>query len=230
MSHRHASSSSRPRSPALRKRGEINRAVEAGEAVTNGLIVSARSHAARTLTVAGLLATTSAGCTAEYVLRTEHLAAASSLTAQGTPPDRIAVLAAEPNEEPRFLRYNRLKIPPPVPGRSTVRLRTTDSHAQRVAGTTLFVIGLAHLAGLAAHIGYEVVSARSCLPPTCLNEDFSLIFTGPILGTLGFSMLIPGIALMGTGFGAARDVKAGRADFTYLGDPLQIQRQRPPEP
>lgn len=185
-----------------------------------------RRRAAGAVAVAGLLAAASAGCSEEYMLRADHLAAARTLSETGTSPQRIAILATAPAGEPRFLRYQRLPLLAVAPGQAA-RVRMADSHAQRVAGTTLFVIGLAHLAGLAAHIGFEVVSARSCAAsPTCYGEDFSLIFTGPILGTLGFSMLIPGIVLMAQGYGAPRDVKAGRADFTYVGDPSL----RPPGP
>ena len=184
--------------------------------------MSARRRTVGAIAVAGLLAAAHAGCSAEYVLQTKHLDEASSLTGRGMAPDHIAIQAAEPHEKPRFLRYQRLPLLSDVPGQATVRVRMADSHAQRVAGTTLFVFGLVHLVALAAHIGGEAAAAHSCAAnPSCLNEDFSLIITGPILGTIGFSLLIPGIALMARGYGAPRDVPAGRADFTYVGDPVQ---------
>ena len=84
-------------------------------------------------------------------------------------------------------------------------------------GTTLFAIGLVHLVALAGQIAGTAASSASCAKdPYCMNEDWSLLISGPILGTVGLSLTIPGISLMVSGYGFPRDVQPGRPDLTYV--------------
>lgn len=169
--------------------------------------------------VAALLGMAATGCMQTYYIRSGHWLAAEDARARGIDAKNIAVPAQEPSGKPRALRLHRL--PPPValltPGLGQVRV--SDGKAQRAAGTTLFVLGLAHWIVIAGQIGAAATSHLRCTYP-CMNEGYSLLFTGPILGTAGLSLLIPGITLMAKGFGAPTDIAPGRPGILYVGESL----------
>lgn len=178
----------------------------------------AQGRSISVLVVTGLLSAEISGCSEQYTVRTEYLAAAHALSQQTVPPERIAVLAAAPHGEQLYLRYSKLTPGSAPSAGGTSKVLASESAGQRRTGTVLFVLGLLHLAGLAAHIGYEVVSARNCLAtPGCIDEDFSPLITGPVLGVPGFALLVTGIGLMAKGYGSPSDVSSGRTDFSYLG-------------
>ena len=171
-----------------------------------------------TVGLAAVSVMASGGCSEEYLLRADHLAMARNEIAAGAPPERLVVAAKDSTSRETLLRYSRLPELPLVSGDQTVvKVRSKDSRAQRIAGTTLFTIGLAHLVALAGHgLGF-LASARSCsATPGCINEDFSLLISGPVLGSIGLSLLVPGIALMSTGYGSPRDAQPGRSDLIYI--------------
>ena len=64
--------------------------------------------------------------------------------------------------------------------------------------------------------GTYASSARCAKDPYCMNEDWSLLISGPILGTVGLSLTIPGISLMVSGYGFPRDAQPGRPDLRYV--------------
>ena len=165
-----------------------------------------------------LLCATLSGCSEDYVLRGDHLAQLRSERERGVPAERLAIAAQDSADRQRFLRANYLPELPPLQSASTqVKIRHPDSRARRITGTTLFAFGLVHLVALAGQIAGTAASSASCAKdPYCMNEDWSLLISGPILGTVGLSLTIPGISLMVSGYGFPRDAQPGRPDLTYV--------------
>jgi hypothetical protein len=168
--------------------------------------------------VTALLSATLSGCTEDYVLRGDHLAQLRTEQARGVPAERLAISAQDGADRQRFLRASYLPELPPVSSPQTlVTINHTDSRAKRITGTTLFALGLAHLVALAGHLGATAAAAASCSKdPYCINEDWSPVISGPILGTAGLSLAIPGIVLMVSGYSHPRDAQPGQPDLLYV--------------
>ena len=168
------------------------------------------------------------GCSQEYLIRGDHLAVARAAVDQGILAKQIAVPAIDSTGRESYRRYDRLPSVPLVPPDQKVIVRSKDSRAQRIGGVTLFTLGALHLFGLGIHAAvYASNTARCSRNPYCMNEDFSLLLTGPLLGSIGLSLAIPGAVLMGQGYGAPRDVRPRRFDFLYAdGAPggLEVRR------
>lgn len=158
------------------------------------------------------------GCSEDYVLRGDHLAQLRSERERGVPVERLAIAAKDSADRQRFLRARYLPELPPLQSAATqVQINHPDSRAKRIAGTTLFAIGLVHLIALTGQVaGTYASSARCAKDPYCMNEDFSLLISGPILGTIGLSLTIPGIALMVSGYSHPRDAQPDRPELFYV--------------
>lgn len=155
------------------------------------------------------LSTLAAGCMRSYLVPYDGLVEADHDVAAGADPNRIAVRAvaspARPEEPATCLRRSHL---PRVPPRTSdlLEVRAADSHAERVGGTIMTSMGASLYLGLITHVVYSAAAARACeARPDCLNEDWSLMITAPVLGILGSSMLAPGITLAARGFGRPSD-------------------------
>lgn len=182
---------------------------------------------ASVLLLAAGLSFSATGCSQEYLIRGDHLAVARAAVEQGVPPKQVAVPAIDSTGRESYRRYDRLPELPLLPPEQKVVVKSKDSRAQRIGGTTLFTIGALHLLGLGIHAVAFASAAAHCKPPYCMNEDFSLVITGPLLGSIGLSLAIPGAVLMGQGYGAPRDVRPRRFDFLYAdGSPGGLEMRR----
>lgn len=166
-----------------------------------------------------LVAVVGSGCTETFMIRGDHTANAHREAERGTPPEKLILPARDTDGHERLLRYNYLPLLPPVLSAETaVRVRLSDSRAERRSGTTLLILGLAHLAGFLGDVGSSAVESRRCsASPNCLGEGYSVLISGPILGTASLALLIPAIALLSHGYGTPRDAKPNRRDLIYVG-------------
>ncbi len=170
----------------------------------------------------------SVGCSQDYMIRGDQLAMAHTAVNQGVPAKQVAVPSIDSTGRESYRRYDRLPELPLVPAEHKIVVRQSDSRAQRIGGTTLFTFGALHLFGLGIHAAVFFANSSACSRnPRCINEDFSLVITGPILGSIGLSLAIPGAVLMGQGYGAPRDVRPRRFDFLYTdGSPGGLELRR----
>ncbi len=170
----------------------------------------------------------SVGCSQDYLIRGDHLATAQTAVSQGVPAKQVAVPAIDSTGRESYRRFDRLPELPLVPADQKVVVRQSDSRAKRIGGTTLFTLGALHLFGLGIHAAVFFGQSASCSRnPYCINEDFSLLITGPLLGSIGLALAVPGAVLMGQGYGAPRDVRPRRFDFLYAdGSPGGLELRR----
>ena len=138
--------------------------------------------------------------------------------------ERDVAVAAAPLPDgmvPLYLRYRALRPLALDPTRDQVIVRATDSRRARVIGGTLLGIGLACIVSVIGSLAYDL-APRNCPPGQVCDFIPSSLFIGPVLGSAGLGLLIPGAVLLGKGTRGRADVPLGRSGFRYLPAPVSF--------
>lgn len=157
----------------------------------------------------------------QYVVeRQVYEEAATLVQPQGVERD-VAVAAAPlaPGTQPLYLRYRAMRPLSLDPTRDQLVVRAPDSRRARVIGGTLLGIGLACIVAVFGSLAYDI--APRPYTPGHVNDFIpSSLFIGPILGSVGLGLGIPGAVFLGKGTRGRADMRPGRPGFRYLPEPI----------
>jgi hypothetical protein len=156
------------------------------------------------------------------VARGVYEEAATLVQPQG--PEWDVAVAAAPlgaDASPVYLRYRALRPLSLDPTRDQLVVSAPDSRRARIIGGTLLGIGLACIIAVFGSLAYDI-APRNCPPRQVCDFIPSSLFIGPVLGSVGLGLTIPGAVFLGKGTRGRADVRPGRPGFRYLPGPASF--------